>query len=94
MNFKFDWDENKNKQNITKHGIDFKDIPNVFNNPILIKEDKREDYGEKRFIGIGKLLSIEIVIVWTIRKNTIRIISARQANKKERNIYNERNDKN
>ncbi|MFC2131237.1 BrnT family toxin [Bacteroidota bacterium] len=90
----FNWDENKNQQNITKHGIDFIDVQKVFDNPILFKEDKRKDYSEKRFIGIGEMLSIIIVVIWTFRKNTIRIISARLANKKEREIYHERIDKN
>lgn len=90
----FDWDENKNTINISKHGIDFNDIPEAFDNEMLIKKDEREDYGEDRFIGIGKIMSVEIVIVWTIRGDKIRIISARQANKKERKIYNDKINKN
>lgn len=89
-----DWDENKNKINISKHGIDFNDIVIAFENPLLIKKDDRENYGEDRFIGIGKILSVEVVIVWTIRGDTIRIISARQANKKERKIYYDKINKN
>lgn len=90
----FDWDENKNTINITKHGIDFNDIVEAFENEMLIQRDEREDYDEDRFIGIGRIMSVEIVIVWTIRGNKIRIISARQANKKERKIYNAQVNKN
>ena len=55
---------------------------------MLIQNDEREDYGEDRFIGTGKIVTVEVVIVWTNHDDKIRIISARQANKKERNIYN------
>jgi uncharacterized DUF497 family protein len=84
----FEWDENKNTINISKHGIDFNDIVSAFYNEMLIQKDAREDYGEDRFIGIGKIMTVEVVIVWTNRDDKIRIISARKANKKERNIYN------
>lgn len=87
---KLDWDENKNEINISKHGIDFNDLTEVYNNPMIVIKDERMDYGEDRFIGIAKMKSIEIVLVWTLRNNTIRIISARQANKKERKLYNDK----
>ena len=51
-------------------------------------QDLRKDYKEKRYIIIGRVLSALLVVVYTIRKNTIRIISARRANKKERDSYN------
>ena len=90
----FDWDENKNIINIAKHGIDFNDISDAFDNEMLIKKDDRQKYSEDRFIGIGQINNIEIVIVWTYRNDKIRIISARQANKKERKIYNDKSNKN
>ncbi|MBM2815778.1 MAG: hypothetical protein HW421_2540 [Ignavibacteria bacterium] len=89
-----EWDENKNAQNIKKHGIDFNNIADTFDTEMLIKRDERENYGEDRFIGIGKIKNIEIVIVWTKRDEKIRIISARQANKKERKSYNDKTNKN
>ena len=84
---KFEWDGEKNKTNIEKHGIDFVDAALVFDNLVLEKEDTRSDYGEKRFIGIGNVNNIEISIVYTKRKNNIRIISARRARKDERQKY-------
>ncbi len=84
------WDENKNRINILKHGIDFYDIAEASENQMLVKRDERADYGEIRYIGIGTIFSIEVVIVWTIRDESIRIISARKANKKERKIYNDK----
>ncbi len=89
---KFEWDENKNKSNRKKHGIDFNDAKEVFKDPNRTNsEDNRQDYGEKRWITIGKMYKVIIVVVYTIRDAT-RIISARMANKKERKHYNNKND--
>ena len=84
-----EWDIKKNKINIEKHVIDFVDANKIFENPILTKIDDRIDYKEKRWIGIGKLEQVIVVLVYTIRGNNIRIISIRKANKIERKIYNE-----
>ena len=55
-----------------------------FNNPMLSRIDNREDYGEERWIGIGLLLEIVGVVVYTERVgNVTRIISARKATKRE-----------
>lgn len=91
---KFEWDDNKNLSNIEKHGIDFQDVKSAFMYPILTKKDERFDYGEDRLISIGKIVNFCIVIVWTKRNNTIRLISARLANKRERKIYDEHINKN
>ncbi len=83
----FEWDENKNKSNQEKHGIDFNDAKEVFNDENrTISEDNRNDYGENRWITIGKMYKALIVVVYTIR-NFTRIISARMANEKEREKY-------
>ena len=85
---RFEWDEEKNKVNIRNHRIDLADVPLIFNGPMLVELDEREDYGEDRFIGIGFLRSIVAVVVFTERRqDTIRIISARKANKSERKRY-------
>ena len=84
---KFEWDKNKNRSNQEKHGIDFNDAKEVFNDANRTNsEDNRYDYGEKRWITIGKMYKAIIVVVYTIRKAT-RIISERMANKKERQEY-------
>ncbi|MBD2772881.1 BrnT family toxin [Iningainema tapete] len=80
----FEWDEAKNLKNIRKHRIDFADVPEMFNNPMLIELDDRFDYGEDRLVGIGFLGNGVAVVVWTERaENVIRIISARRANRYE-----------
>jgi uncharacterized protein len=90
----FEWDENKNRSNITKHGIDFQQAKRVFEDPYLLTyEDFRFSYGEIREISIGTLLLttqqkiIIIVVIHTERDGFIRLISARKANKQERKIY-------
>ncbi|MBV9384879.1 MAG: BrnT family toxin [Chroococcidiopsidaceae cyanobacterium CP_BM_ER_R8_30] len=81
----FEWDEAKNLENIRKHEIDFADVPEVFEGPMLIELDNRLDYGEDRWFGIGFLGNGVAVVVWTERQNdVIRIISARRANRYER----------
>jgi uncharacterized DUF497 family protein len=86
---KFEWDENKNKSNIKKHDIDFNDAKEVFDDPKSIEtEDTRKDYGESRFIIIGKVKNVILTVVYTIRVNAIRLISARRSRKDERNSYN------
>ncbi|MEH2066172.1 MAG: BrnT family toxin [Nostoc sp.] len=81
----FEWDETKNLENIRKHRIDFADVPGMFDNSMLIELDERFDYGEDRWIGIGFLGNGVAVVVWTERQNNIvRIISARRANRYER----------
>lgn len=84
----FEWDEAKNLENIRKHGIDFSDVFEVFENPMLTELDERFDYGEDRWLSIGFLGVGVIVIVWTERQdNLIRIISARRANRYEREKF-------
>jgi len=85
---RFEWDEEKNAVNIHNHKIDFADVPPIFNNPMLVELDEREDYGEDSWIGIGIFRNIVAVVVFTEpRQDTIRIISARKANKHERKRY-------
>lgn len=62
----------------------------VFNRPLLTKENKRQDYGERRWITIEEL---NAVVVFPVRKNVIQIISARKANKNERSDYSKKIEK-
>ncbi|HEX8633509.1 MAG TPA: BrnT family toxin [Pyrinomonadaceae bacterium] len=86
----FEWNEQKNAANIRKHGFDFEDAWEIFEAPMLIALDTREDYGEERWIGIGLLRERIVVLVFSERKdNTIRIISLRKALKHERIKFEE-----
>ncbi len=84
----FKWDENKNKINIRKHGIDFSDVPEMFDHPMLVNSDTRNEYDEDRWIGIGLLKQLIAVVVFVEKRDeTIRIISARKATNYERKRY-------
>lgn len=84
----FEWNEAKNLANIRKHGIDFADVPLVFDNEMLIELDECFDYDEDRWIGIGFLSPGIAVVVWAEPQgDIIRIISARRANRHERKRF-------
>ena len=84
----FEWDKEKNKENIRKRGLDFFDAREMFEAPMLTELDTREDYGEDRFIGIGFLKSYVAVVVYTEPdEQTIRVISLRKALKDERQRF-------
>ncbi|PSN16170.1 hypothetical protein C7293_03890 [filamentous cyanobacterium CCT1] len=84
----FEWDERKNEANVDKHGFDFADADRIFDLPLLVDPDERDDYGEDRWIGIGLLDGRVIVVVFTEpADNTIRIISLRKALSHERRRY-------
>ena len=81
----FEWDENKRAENIGKHDLDFVDAWRIFDAPMLVDIDNREDYGETRYFGIGFLKNLVVAIVFTEPdEQTIRIISLRRALKYER----------
>ena len=86
----YEWNLNKNKSNLEKHGISFEEASQIFKNNVLTWTDNRKDYNETREISIGLLdEEIVIVVVHTDRNDITRIISARTANKKERILFDE-----
>jgi uncharacterized protein len=89
---RLEWDENKNIDNIRKHGLDFVDAWQVFESPLLVNPDDRAYYGEDRWIGIGIMSNgVVVVIVFTEKEQgNIRVISMRKATKHERERYEKR----
>lgn len=86
----FEWDEAKRTSNIAKHGIDFVDAPEMFQGPMLVKLDERKNYGESRWQGLGLLQGRLMVVAYTRRDpDTIRIISLRKANSREKTLFQE-----
>jgi hypothetical protein len=86
---RFEWDENKAESNALKHGITFEEAVTVFADPyLLFTEDFRNSYGEEREWAIGETEhGIIAIVVFTIRGEQIRIISARKATRKECQRY-------
>ncbi len=84
----FEWDEGKNERNLAKHGLSFAGAALVFLDLDRIEMiDNRKDYKEIRYITIGSVNNIIIYVVYTIRGKHYRLISARRANKDERETY-------
>lgn len=83
----FEWDEAKSEANLRERGFDFAYAAGIFDGPLLEVDDTRADYGERRVQAIGKVGHDLLFVVYTWRGDIRRIISARLANRKERNIY-------
>ena len=91
----FEWDDEKNRENLRKHGFDFNDAWQVFQTPVLDELDERSYYGEQRWNGIGLLGDRIVAITYTFRSDdTIRIISLRKALKHEREKFEQGNIRN
>lgn len=89
----FEWDENKNKANIKKHGISFQTARHVFEDVFcIIDYDDDNSIDEERFIALGEVSGeyYLLSVAFTDRGDAIRIISARRANKSERREYYDR----
>jgi uncharacterized DUF497 family protein len=84
----FEWDAAKAKANLEKHGVSFLTAAATFSNERLERIDDREDYGEVRWIALGRV-GIEVYrVVFTWRSEIlIRIVSAQKASKDEQEIY-------
>ena len=84
----FEWDDDKAAANLTKHGVSFARAAAIFSSAIVEKIDAREDYGELRFIALGRVDLTIYKVVYTWRGNRwIRIIIAQKANRHERESY-------
>ena len=85
----FDWDEGNQQKNWEKHQVDFRECEEAFfNQPLLISEDMKHSFQEKRYYVLGRSdTNRKLFLIFTLRNNKIRVISARDQSKKERMIY-------
>ncbi|WP_299855379.1 BrnT family toxin [uncultured Roseobacter sp.] len=83
----FEWDEDKRKKNIEKHGVDFLDAALMFEGAVLSRIDDRQDYGEVREISLGMVDNVIYCVTHTKRDNRTRIISAWKGGAKEHEQY-------
>jgi len=86
----FEWDERKARTNLEKHGIDFADAAAVLNDDlaIVIPDDHP---GEERYVALGvDLLGRLLVVIFAPRGEAIRIISAREATRRESKDYGQK----
>jgi len=95
----FEWDEAKAKINRLKHGISFEEAMLVFADPHALAEQDRIEGGERRWQTIGMVGGVVLLLVaHTVREEgqdeIIRVVSARRANRREQNRYEENREKN
>lgn len=85
----FEWDEDKRLANLEKHGIDFLDARAIWAGQVLDPAAERIVEGEARPTALGTIGEDEIVVavMYTVRDNIVRLISARRARRNERKVY-------
>ena len=84
----FEWDEAKARINLEKHKVSFLTAAATFTNERLERIDDREDYGELRWIALGRVKDEVYRVVFTWRgENLIRLISAQKASRDEQESY-------
>jgi uncharacterized DUF497 family protein len=88
----FEWDSDKNKRNIDKHGISFYDAIQIFEGKYLSYISPRND--EDRMVGVGIVKDRIIAVTYTLRLDNIRIISARIARRIERKLFTHQYEEN
>jgi hypothetical protein len=92
MGLRFEWDPQKAETNLKKHGVNFLEASTVFADPLAgIRDDSDHSETEERNIIIGMSKKFRIlIVVFTERNDTIRIISSRLATKNERKQHEEK----
>jgi uncharacterized DUF497 family protein len=91
MGLSFEWDARKARRNAAKHGVTFDEASTVFGDPLALTiDDPLHSEEEDRFVILGESLGRRLlVVVFVERDDTIRIISARSATRRERKSYEE-----
>ncbi len=99
-NLRFEWDEAKNRANQRKHGVSFEEAVHVFHDPLQVSMQDRIEGGEQRWQTFGLVSDVVLLMVaHAVHEDdenghaieVIRIISARRADRMERQRYEEQN---
>jgi uncharacterized DUF497 family protein len=84
----FEWSAEKASRNFEKHGVLFQHAASVFLDPARADAaDERHNYGEDRRLVFGMIDGELFAVVYTLRGDVVRLISARKANDRERRKY-------
>ena len=88
-NSEFEWDAEKARSNLKKHGISFEEAATIFNDPkIATISDPDHSENEERYVSIGRSVIMRLLsVIHTFRQEGIRLISARKATKAEKKNY-------
>ena len=91
----FDWDQGNIEKNRERHRVSLVECEDVFfNRPLVVAEDTGHSKSEGRYYALGGTNDGQpLFIVFAIRNNKIRVISARDMNRKERRVYREEIEK-
>ena len=82
-----EFDPAKRLATLADRGLDMADAAEVFADAVLTVSDTRLDYGEDRFMTVGYLKGRMVIVIWTMRGTSRRIISLRKANEREQDAY-------
>ena len=86
----FEWNDDKAAQNFAAHGVTFDAARLAFEDAFgVVREDRRQNYGEDRFILLGMIQERLLAVCYAMRDKRVRIISARFAEPRERRRYHE-----
>jgi uncharacterized DUF497 family protein len=84
------FDRAKRERALRERALDFRDALHVFAGSTLNVRDRRQDYGEVRWLTVGYLAGRMVMVVWTPRGKARRIISMRKCNEREQAQYRDR----
>ena len=84
---KITYDPAKRRVTLHQRGLDFEDARQIFAGVHYTRQDDRFDYGELRQISIGRVGEDVVIVVWTERDDSRRVISMRKADRDERRGY-------
>ncbi len=93
--FSFEWDEGNKTKNWAKHRVSWSECESLFfNDPLFILPDPKHSDKEERYHALGHTNNNRLLFIsFTVRKEQIRVISAREMSRRERRIYNEQKEK-
>jgi uncharacterized protein len=92
----FEWDFHNSEKIRTRHGVAPTECEQIFFNlPLIVEDDTKHSQIENRFFSLGKTDAGKLLfLVFTVRENKIRVISARDMNKKEKGVYQAHEEEN
>ncbi len=83
----YEWDEGKRGLNLAKHGVDFAIVEGFDWENSVVFEDTREAYLEPRWVAFAPIGNRLFALVFTMRGNITRVVSLREATRRERRLY-------
>ena len=92
MKIPIEYDDAKLTKNLFKHKLNFNIAKGFQHDSLMVKLDKRKEYGEARKIGIGMIDNILYCVIYVKRKAKYRVISLRLAKREERDLYDKFNN--